>query len=437
MSESPARARRKPVKLYYFGQSFYVKNSRKMWMNIAEGVAKHYLIKAGFTGGKSIMDLTPADNQLLLIRDRDAVDFVGDVAGHKTGLLEYNGRRVLVQSQCALPIAKKGPFPRFEEILTTMLDDALPYVLEWHRQAHLRVFNGGGPMLPALALAGATGTGKSLIGKFLTVPLLGGRFATPTKYLTGETRFTANICGSETLLLDDIPSRMQKDSLNSFQGLLKEMIAAPFAEVEPKGKEPFSVPVIRAILICMNQEPHNFRILPLDDGDLDDKLMLVHVRARPACLPSTNTPGGEAKLAQELARELPHLLWHILHDFKMPKAKLWERGAPCFRDPALLGAAFENDSVSRVLWLFDKVPLLTTQEKTAHELDAYLRDELGALAANILDNGKYPLNLGAILRSAQNRYPDRVVKAKGERHGGVSKWVVKRAVKRAAGEKEA
>ena len=57
--------------------------------------------------------------------------------------------------------------------------------------------------------------------------------------------------------------------------------------------------------------------------------------------------------------------------------------------------------------------------------NAFVSEDIGSLAVNILDNGKYPLNLGDIFRSAQNRFPDRVAKAKGEGHGGVSKWTVK------------
>lgn len=425
MSES--RQRRKPVKLFYCGTSFYVKNLHKHWMLISDGVAKHYLIRAGFRAGKSEGTLTEADSQLLTVRERDCVTFAGPIAGQKSGLLIYNGQRMLVTSSPELPIPKKGGFPLWEEILSAQYGDALPLLLEWLRQAYLRVLNGGGPLLPALAIAGATGTGKTLVGDVLTRALLGGRSANPVMYMRGETTFNADVCGSELLMLDDIPSRMQKDSLDSFQGQLKQMIAAPFDTLHAKGKEALKVPVVRAVMLCLNDQPHNFRILPLDDGDLDDKLMLLRVRERPACLPQSHDYEQQIALGKALTKEIPHLLWHLLNDFKMPKARRWERGQPCFRDPALLATAFENDSVSRVLWLFDKVPELTTAAKTAHELDLYLRDQLGALAANILDAGKYPLNLGAILRSAQSRFPDRVVKAEGEGHGGVSKWTVKRA----------
>ena len=429
MSQAPPRTRRKPVKLFYCGTSFYVKNLHKEWMLIPDGVAKHYLIRAGFRAGKSESSLTEADAQLLTVRERDCVSFAGPIAGQRSGLLVYNGKRMLVTCAPELPIAKKGPFPLWDEILSAQYGDKLPLLLEWHRQAYLRVLKVGGPLLPGLAVAGETGVGKTLVGNVLTRGLLGGRVANPVMYMRGETTFNADVCGSETLLLDDIPSRMQKDSLDSFQGLLKQMIAAPFDTLHGKGKEALTVPVVRAVLICMNTEAHNFRILPLDDSDLDDKLMLLHVLKRPACLPQSHEYEKQLALGKALVKEIPHLLWHLLNDFKMPKALRWERGQPCFRDPALLAKAFENDSVSRVLWLFDKLELKSAQAKTAHEWDAYLRAELNSLAANILDNGRHPLNLGHLLRSASNRFPQRVVKAKGEGHGGVSRWEVRAGVR--------
>ena len=76
--------------------------------------------------------------------------------------------------------------------------------------------------------------------------------------------------------------------------------------------------------------------------------MLLHVLKRPACLPQSHDYEGQLALGKALTKEVPHLLWHLLHDFKMPKARRWERGQPCFRDPVLLAKAFENDSVSRV-----------------------------------------------------------------------------------------
>lgn len=425
---SEPRQRRRSVKLFYYGGGFFTKNLHKEWMPIKDGVALQYLMRGGFRGVAGRDErLSPAHSHLLTVRERDFVHYAGDVAGQRTGLLCYNGRRVLVTSQARLPIASKGSFPCWDEILTTHYGDHLPYVLEWHRQAYLRLAKNGGPMLPALALSGAAGTGKTLTGNVLTRHLLGGRLANPVRYMTGQTSFNADVTASETLLLDDIPGRMHQDKLENFQGLLKTMIASPFTSLHPKGKDAFDVPAVQAIMLAINMEAHNFRVLPLDDTDLDDKLMLIRVRARPALLPYDGE--AQAALEKKLVKEIPHLLWHLLNDFRMPAALRWQRGQPCFRDPDLLGKAQENDGVARVLWLFDKVKRLPSIGKTAHEWDEVLRSELGALAASILDNGRHPLSMGHILKHAARRHPERVSKEDGEAHGGVTRWKIAASVR--------
>jgi hypothetical protein len=433
MSQPAPRQRKRAVKLFYCGKHFYAKNAYKEWMPISDTVANHYLIRGGFRGFKYDGHMTVATDHLLTIRERDCVTFAGPIAGQRAGLLCYNGVRMLVTSAPKLPIAKKGGWPLWQEILGEQLGDKLPLVLEWHRQAYLRVFNCGGPLLPALAVAGETGTGKSLMADILTRGLLGGRVANPVRYMMGQTTFNANVCGSETLLLDDVPSRMQKDALDSFQGQLKSMIAAPFDSLHVKGKDALDVPVLRAVFIAMNQEPHNFRILPLDDTDLDDKLMLLRVLRRPACLPQSSDYEAQLKLGKALEKEIPYVLWHLLHDFKCPKDQLWHRGQACFRDPFLIAKSREDDPVSRVLWLFDQLAakmqadgtIFPARPKTATEWDRLLRDELGNEAGSVLDNGRNPLSLGHQLRSAAKRFPARVQLDKEESHGGVSKWTVK------------
>lgn len=419
MSDTP-RQRRRAVKLFYCGTSFYVKNLHKEWMPITDGVAKHYLIRGGFRGGKSEHTLTEADAQLLTVRERDCVAFAGAIAGQKSGLLVTNGDRVLVTRSPLLPIAKKGGFPLWEGILSEQYGEALPYLLEWHRQAYLRVLKSGGPFLPALAVAGSSGVGKSMLANLLTKPLLGGRVGKPFRYMAGETPFNSDLCGSELLLLDDVPDRLKPEKLGLIRGEMKRVLADPTDSLHRKKADALTVPVVRALMICLNDEAHNLRFLPLADSSMDDKLILLRVLARPSALPDANDFEAERAVGEKLRKELPHLLWHLLHEFKMPRKLQWRRGTPCYRAPELVSIAHEDDAVTRVLWLVgelkDKAP---AKALAAPEWDRLLRKELGELAAQILD----AMSLGHVLREAAKRFPANVT-ADGERHGGLTRWLV-------------
>ncbi len=421
MSES--RQRRRAVKLFYCGTSFYAKNLHKEWMQITDGVAKHYLIRGGFRGGKSEHTLTEADNQLLTVRERDCVSFAGPIAGQKTGLLVSNGDRILVTRSPELPIAKKGGFPLWEVILTEQYGDSLSYVLEWHRQAYLRVLKSGGPFLPALAIAGPSGVGKSMLANVLTKALLGGRVGKPFRYMAGETPFNADLCGAELLLLDDVPDRLKSDKLGLIRGEMKRLLADPTDSLHRKKADALTVPLVRALMVCLNDEAQNLRFLPLADSSMNDKLMLLRVLARPSVLPDANDFEGERALGDKLRKEVPHLLWHLLHDFKMPKPMQWRRGEPCFRAPELISIAHEDDAVTRLLWLMSKLDPMPAVALAGPDWEKRLREELGGLAEGVLGSGERKLSLGHVLRDAKKRFPQNVFE-EGEKNGGLTKWRV-------------
>ncbi len=414
------KTRRRAVKLFYCGTSFYVKNLHKEWMPITDGVAKHYLIRAGFRGGKSEASLTEADDQLLTVRERDCVTFAGPIAGQKTGMLVTNGDRVLVTRAPMLPIAKKGAFPLWEAILQQQYGEALDYVLEWHRQSYLRVLHGGGPFLPALAIAGKSGLGKTMLANVLTKNLLGGRVGKPFRYMAGETPFNSELCGSELLLLDDVPDRMKSDKLGLIRAELKRMLADPTDSLHRKKADALTVPVVRSTMICLNDEPHNLRFLDLSDSSMADKLILLRVLARPDVLPDASDFENERALEVKLKKEIPHLLWFILHDFKMPKKTAWRRGEPCYREPELVSIAHEDDAVTRVLWLLGELDVMPTEPLAAPEWERRLRKDKGELADRILDS----VSLGHVLRDSAKRFPALVQCAEGKAHGGLNKWKV-------------
>ena len=173
-------------------------------------------------------------------------------------------------------------------------------------------------------------------------------------------------------------------------------------------------------MICLNDEPHNLRFLDLSDTSMADKLILLRVLARPDVLPDASDFEHERALEVKLKKEIPHLLWFILHDFKMPKKTAWRRGEPCYREPELVSIAHEDDAVTRVIWLLGELDVLPTEPLPAPEWERRLRKDKGELAARILDS----VSLGHVLRDAAKRFPALVQCAEGKAHGGLNKWKV-------------
>jgi hypothetical protein len=418
------RQRRRSVKLFYCGTSFFAKNLHKEWMPITDGVAKHYLIRGGFKGGKSEHTLTEADNHLLTVRERDCVTYAGDIAGARCGLLDHNGERILVTRSPRVPIPKKGEAALSRRILETQFAEDAPLVFEWLRQAYLRVVRGDNTLLPALAIAGAGGTGKSMLLTLFAKPILGGRSASPLAFYTGETAHNEAICASELLTLDDPPSALRFEKLGILREGIKAIVANPTDNLNPKGKRAIEVPTIRALLICLNSEQKNLRVLDLSDPTMADKLMLLRVRERPAELPQSGDYEGRVRLAKALAKELPAFLWYLTKDFALAPERRWLRGQPCYRDAELLSIAREDDSVTKVLWLISQMETVPAQPLAVPEWDKRLRADLGDLARRTLENGGHSLSLGHVFRDAAARFPGVVIKGEEKAHGGLHKWRV-------------
>lgn len=261
-----------------------------------------------------------------------------------------------------------------------------------------------------------------MLGNVITKNLLGGRVGKPFRYMAGETTFNSDLCGAELLLLDDVPDRMKFEKLELVRAELKRMLADPTDSLHRKGADAITVPVVRALLVCVNEEPHNLKFLPLDDSSMDDKLILLRVKERPKCLPYDYE--GQIKLEQTLRAELPHFLHFLLNVFKMPKAMQWRRGQPCFRDQSLTMIAHEEDSVSRVMWLIGELDGLPADALSAPKLEKFLIEAKGHEEVQRLIGRR---SLGHVLREASKRYPRQVI-SEGTEHGGMTKWRIERGV---------
>ena len=132
---------------------------------------------------------------------------------------------------------------------------------------------------------------------------------------------------------------------------------------------------------------------------------------------------ASTRFPEKLRKEVPHLLWHLLHDFKLPKKMQWRRGEPCYRAPELVSIAHEDDAVTRLLWLIGKLNPLPAVALAAPDWEKRLREELDGLAAGVLGEGDRKLSVGHVLRDAKKRFPGQVFE-EGEKHGGLRKWRV-------------
>ncbi len=422
MSKTP----KVPETFYWPRHGFFTKNQHDEWVQTDKETVRMKLIRAGYSSTGDNFKLSPASDAMLNIIEKKTVHYAGPLAGQASGLTELCGFRVLVTTQPKIVWpAKGGKFPLWQEIIETHYGDFQDYFLTWLKAAWLRVQKSGGPMLPALVMAGGPDTAKSLTQNHLITPLLGGRMAKPWRYWTGETNFNEDLCGAEHLMLEDEICPVKQEKRRMLGDALKASVANEHTSLHPKGDKAITTKCVWAISISTNLEPQNLRVLPLHDASLNDKLLVLQVRRRPACLPAADDYKGYLKFTQKLALELPALAaW--LEKYEPPKAVRGQRSlVKPFRDEEIMEIVSEDDNVPKLIWLLDEVifdvGLCLPETMTSMELEKRLMSkDTNGQAIKLLSK----VSIGYLLRECARRFPGRVEKD-GEAHKGLTRWKIK------------
>ena len=383
------------------------------------------LIAKGFSNSANVEKLSPNSKALLKVMGDRTIHYAGPMAGHASGPAEVCGFRLLVTSSPRTVEPRAGKFPLWQEIIETHYGEAADYFLTWCKAAWLRVRSGGGPMLPALIMAGGPDTAKSLTQNHLLTPLLGGRMAKPWRYWTGETAFNEDLCGAEHLMLEDEICPVKQEKRRMLGDALKAAVANETTSLHPKGDKAITAKCVWAISISTNLEPQNLRVLPLFDASLVDKLLVFQVKARPKCLPPAEDYEGFIAFTAKLQAELPAFAGY-LHKYTPPASVRGVRSLVLpWRDPAIMEIVSEDDAVPKLIWLMDEakifgemgLPVTLTSMELEREL---LKAETNGQAHKLF----HFHNAGYLLREAAKRFPARVEK-EGEAHRGLTRWLIK------------
>jgi hypothetical protein len=180
-------------------------------------------------------------------------------------------------------------------------------------------------------------------------------------------------------------------------------------------------------------EPQNLRTYPFHDASLNDKLLILKVRARPAFLPAPDDYEGFIEFTAKLRAELPALA-AFLQKYEPPEECLGKQRSLVkpWRDPEIVEIVSEDDAVPKLLWIIDEVELLACESPSgAKEFSArsftsmdlereLLAKDKNGQAAKLLAK----ISIGYLLREMAKRFPARVQKD-GEAHKGITRWLVK------------
>lgn len=403
---------------------FFQAPRNQWWARDANSVFTEYplshirglLLQGGLRG--SVVEgerVSPADAHLIALRQEKNVQWAGELAGFAQGVHEIQGTKILVTRGPKLIRAAKGTFPTLQKLLSELLSDQLDYFYAWLKSS-LRSLYKGYPFRPgqAMAIAGKSGCGKSLLQGLLT-ELLGGRSGKPYQYLMGETGFNEDLLSREHLMLEDEASSTDIRKRIFFGTQLKNMIANDVIRCHPKGTKGIYLSAFWRVSITLNDEPENLMVLPPITDDLKDKIILL--KASPASFPfGQDNLRARDEYRCKLSTELPAFV-NFLQGWRIPPRLCNQRyGCSAWQNPDLMEILHRTQPEFRLLELIEYLKIWGLDNEpwtgNATELENVLleKDKSG----RVRDLLKFHSACGTYLGKLTKHFPQRIKRQRGE-----------------------
>jgi len=316
------------VKRFYYSTKAFGMQEGGVYIPLTgESAVRQHLAKLG-------VPKAAHDNLLCEIRVKQFVDYLGPLAGHKPGYRTFNGCKMVVTSGPNIVRAKAGECPFIDRVIRTLLQDPEhpqqhQMFLDWLAHCRRAVLNHRRAQSPALGLTGRKGDGKSLLIETISRSL-GGRWAKGYDFFSGQKNFNSELAGAELIVMDDdAASKDHRARVRLAQAIKANQFAAG-VRMEAKNRDTINVDPVQAIVIAVNCDPEELRVLPELTDSMEDKIMLL--KTRPAeChdTPEENIAAIEA--------ELPAFL-HQIEARDLSGAYDGRRRLKCFWHPEVVEA---------------------------------------------------------------------------------------------------
>jgi hypothetical protein len=418
----------KPPELYYEARSgaYWVRLPSGLFLEQDKSDIKLRLKRCGFYAGERDEGLSPAEEIMLRIQDEEHVHYAGALSGRRIGVHTLGSFRILVTSEPAgvYDKPKPGKFPAIEQFLDELLPDGqAEYFVAWLKIRVESLRAGVWQPGPAVVLTGPSSCGKSFL-QFLVTQILGGRSASPMRYLSAQTQFNQDLSEAEHWAIEDERADMNHAARRDFGNAIKQATVNEFLSVHGKGLKAIQLPVWKALTISVNDEPEDLAILPPLTDAILNKLMLFK------CGMATLSDKREENLKRFMP-ELPAFRAWLL---KCPiSAKLRTRikeygraGHDCYHHPEVLKAVNGLSPEEQLLDLIDEIIFAANAKGTASPI---WTGKAQKLQSELLESIPYRQQVNNLLKHANTcgnylsrlarRYPERI---EAYRAGGEHKW---------------
>jgi hypothetical protein len=237
-----------------------------------------------------------------------------------------------------------------------------------------------------MAIAGERECGKS---RFLemSVILFGGKRAYPYRYMIGRDSHNSDLAKAVLLVIDDENFSTKMDSRKELKASIKQVVAGEGMGVRAMGVERKTLFPLHRMIILLNMERDDLKVLPpIDDGFADKIIMCKGYKgggygsAPGTQMPMpTRTAAEKQRFWNRVNAELPYYIWWLQNEFCLPDEMRGRIGITYYHHPEILK---ELNSMTPEMRLYEYIERglfdhrgAKAFEGSATELKAALMDE--------------------------------------------------------------
>lgn len=332
-----------PFDGYYYSpqKSYLVTDQDKTWMQVSEkGLMLHLIAEHFSRVVEPGQTLSGVEKMILRIQNERNVVYAGPLAGYDAGMHVQGGYKVLVTHSPTYVKAAPGDWPLLRGIINGMFTtpeiDQAPFFHLWLKVSDESFVSKKFIPGPLLGLAGPGKSFKTFLGCVVTV-ILGGRAASPHRYMMGNTSFNSEFMGSEVLIIDDEHGSKDLRSRRNIGNHIKTMLFKEHQSGHGKKSNAFTLYPFWRMIFLLNDEPENLMVLPPIDESLEDKIILLKVK-KSASAELLTSPSEKSAFWAKILQEIPAYLYWLRHEFKAPEGFLIDSrtGVINYKNPDLL-----------------------------------------------------------------------------------------------------
>ena len=277
----------------YDGNRYWVKADSGRWFDHPKENMVPRLKKAGFSDSKvKGQSLSPLEDTLLTIQDQRRVDGAAPFLYYRDSFVDHRGKTYInTSSTRAMTPSGTGEvddskWPFLSGYLAEFLEDdpaypvdALHYLLAWMKRMWEPSLDHDPQAGQMVVVAGAADTGKTLFGKHVLGPMMGGS-GDATKFVTGQTDFNRDLLHYGLWRIDDSPAPGTESDHSKFSDTLKTLVANGECNFRAMYRDNVTVAWHGRVFLTCNLDADAQGILPRLTPTILDKTLLFKARSR-------------------------------------------------------------------------------------------------------------------------------------------------------------